>query len=115
MDVGWVSALVALAGAAVAAASVVVTVLEGRRMRRNTEFSVHRDLWWQRWSWVVERANSGDPHDHDAAAFMTHALTTRSWVTADDEWVLAEIQRDERERRRSDGPTDDEGAGGRTR
>ncbi len=42
MDVGWVSALVALAGAAVAAASVVVTVLEGRRMRRNTEFSVHR-------------------------------------------------------------------------
>ena len=96
MDVGWVSAVVALVGAAVAAASVVVTVLEGRRMRRNAEFSVHRDLWWQRWSWVVERALSGDPHDHDAAALMTHALSTRSWVTEDDEWVVWAVQRAER-------------------
>ncbi|MET3637321.1 MULTISPECIES: hypothetical protein [Curtobacterium] len=98
MDVGWVSAVVALVGAAVAAASVVVTVLEGRRMRRNTEFSVHRDLWWQRWTWVVERALSQDPDDHDAAALMTHALTTRSWVTEDDEWVVWAVQRAERRR-----------------
>jgi len=115
MQVGWVSALVAIAGAVVAAVSVVVTVVEGRRMRRNTEFSVHRDLWWQRWSWVVERALSGDPADHDAAAFMTHALTTRSWVTADDEWVLTELERTERGRRRSASPTDDAGEGGRSR
>ncbi len=110
MDVGWVSALVALAGAAVAAASVVVTVLEGRRMRRNTEFSVHRDLWWQRWTWVVERALSGDPHDHDAAALMTHALTTRSWATPDDEWVLTALERNERRRR--DQERGEDGRGG---
>ncbi|KTR51611.1 MULTISPECIES: hypothetical protein [Curtobacterium] len=104
MDVGWVSAVVALVGAAVAAASVVVTVVEGRRTRRNTEFSVHRDLWWQRWTWVVERALSRDPVDHDVAALMTYALATRSWVTRDDEWVLTELEKAERRRLRRRGP-----------
>lgn len=108
MDVGWVSAVVALVGAAVAAASVVVTVVEGRRTRRNTEFSVHRDLWWQRWTWVVERALSRDPDDHDAAALMTYALTTRSWVTEDDAWVLTELEKAERRRLGERGTTQED-------
>lgn len=91
MQVGWVSALVAIAGAVVAAVSVVVTVVEGRRVRRNTAFSVHRDLWWQRWSWVVERALSSDPDRRRAAALMTHALMTRPWVTTDDQWVEEQL------------------------
>lgn len=107
------SAVVALVGAAVAAASVVVTVVEGRRTRRNTEFSVHRDLWWQRWTWVVERALSRDPDDHDAAALMTYALTTRSWVTEDDEWVVWAVQHAERRRFRDRRTRDREG--GRSR
>jgi len=105
MDVGLVSAVVALVGAAVAAASVVVTLIEGRRTRRNTEFSVHRDLWWQRWTWVVERALSRDPDDHDAAALMTYALTTRSWATRDDERALTELEKAERRRLGERGPT----------
>lgn len=107
MDVGWVSAVVALVGAAVAAASVVVTVVEGRRTRRNTEFSVHRDLWWQRWT-GVERALSRDPDDHDAAALMTYALTTRSWVTEDDAWVLTELEKAERRRLGERGTTQED-------
>ena len=87
MDVGVTGAVVSMLSALVAVASVVVTVLEGRRARRNTEFLGHRDHWWQRWSWVVERAMSDDPRRQDAAALMTHALMTRPWVTADDVWV----------------------------
>ncbi|WP_148286982.1 hypothetical protein [Curtobacterium sp. B18] len=71
----------------VAVASVVVTVVEGRRARRNTEFLGHRDHWWQRWSWVVERVLSTDERRRDAAALMTDALMTRAWVTDDDKWV----------------------------
>ncbi len=102
MDVGWVSAVVALVGAAVAAASVVVTVVEGRRTRRNTEFSVHRDLWWQRWTWVVERALSADPRTRATAALMTHALMTRGWVSNDDKWVEEALATHEEDEARSD-------------
>ncbi|MDP4334010.1 hypothetical protein Q7F20_11585 [Curtobacterium sp. A7_M15] len=87
MDAGWTSASVSLLSALVAVASVVVTVVEGRRARRNTEFLGHRDHWWQRWSWVVERALSADERRRDAAALMTDALMTQTWVTDDDEWV----------------------------
>lgn len=83
----WASAVVSLLGAAVAVASVVVTLVEGRLARRNTEFSGHRDTWWQRWSWVVERALSADERQRDAATLMADAVLTRSWVTADDHWV----------------------------
>jgi hypothetical protein len=112
MDAGWTSASVSLLSALVAVASVVVTVVEGRRARRNTEFLGHRDHWWQRWSWVVERALSDDERGRDAAALMTHALMTRAWVTSDDAWVHDAL--DEREtrkaRKRGDGEeqTDDD-------
>lgn len=87
MDVGLASAVVSLVSALVAVASVVVTVVEGRRARRNTESLGHRDHWWQRWSWVVARALSDDERQRDAAALMTDALMTRAWVTDDDKWV----------------------------
>jgi hypothetical protein len=87
MGTGWASAVVSLSGAAVAVVSVVVTLVEGRRARRNTDLSGHRDTWWQRWSWVVERALSPDERQRDAAALMAHAVLTRAWVTADDHWV----------------------------
>lgn len=87
MEPGWTSAIVSLLSALVAVASVVVTVVEGRRARRNTESLGHRDHWWQRWSWVVERVMSGDERQRDAAALMTDALMTREWVTKDDRWV----------------------------
>jgi hypothetical protein len=51
MDIGWISALVSVTSASVAVGALVASVLDGRAGRRNAEFSVHRDLWWQRWSW----------------------------------------------------------------
>ncbi|WP_439693502.1 hypothetical protein ACRQ4B_04510 [Curtobacterium sp. SP.BCo] len=112
MDPGWTSAIVSLLSALVAVASVVVTVLEGRRARRNTEFLGHRDLWWQRWSWVVERAVSDDRRQREAAALMARALMTRTWVTNDDEWVQSELDRNEapttRTRRHREEQTDDD-------
>jgi len=71
----------------------------------------HRDHWWQRWSWVVERALSDDERRRDAAALMVDALMTRAWVT-DDKWVERSL--DDREttiaRRRRNGkePPDDD-------
>ncbi|MCS6587955.1 hypothetical protein [Curtobacterium flaccumfaciens] len=50
MDIGWISALVSVTSASVALGALVASVLDGRAGRRNAEFSVHRDLWWQRWS-----------------------------------------------------------------
>lgn len=87
MDVGWSSAVVSLVGAAVALASLVVTVVEGRRARRNTKFLAHHDHWWQRWSWIAERAFSERDRDHDVAALMAHAVLTREWSTTDDVWM----------------------------
>lgn len=87
MDAGWTTASVSLLSALVAVASVIITVIEGRRARRNTERLGHRDHWWQRWSWVVERALSDDVRQRDAAALMTRALITRAWATNDDVWV----------------------------
>lgn len=87
METGWASAVVSLSSALVAVVSVVVTLVEGRRARRNTEFLGHRDTWWQRWSWVVERALSTDERHQDAAALMANAVLTRTWATADDHWV----------------------------
>jgi hypothetical protein len=87
MDVGWTSAAVSVVGAVVAVASLVVTVLEGRRARRNTKFLAHHDHWWQRWSWITERALSPDVHDRDAAAVMAHAVLSRAWSTEDDDWM----------------------------
>ncbi|WP_022903651.1 hypothetical protein [Curtobacterium sp. B8] len=87
MDVGWTSAAVAVIGAVVAVASLVVTVVEGVRARRHTKFLAHHDHWWQRWSWIAERALSDDDTEQDAAAFMAHAVLTRSWSTPDDKWM----------------------------
>lgn len=87
MDVGWTSAAVAVIGAVVAVASLVVTVVEGVRARRHTKFLAHHDHWWQRWSWIAERALSESEHDHDAAALMARAVLSRSWSTDDDRWM----------------------------
>ncbi|WP_144715307.1 hypothetical protein [Curtobacterium pusillum] len=112
MDTGWTSAAVSGFGALVAVASVVVTVSEGRRARRNTEFLGHRDHWWQRWSWVVERALSGDERQRDAAVLMVEALMTRAWATDDDKWVERSLDDHEttaarRRREREEGSDDD--------
>lgn len=60
MDVAVTSAVVSVVGALVAVGALVVSVVDGRAGRRNTEFLGHRDLWWQRWSWVADRATSDD-------------------------------------------------------
>ncbi|PZF30793.1 hypothetical protein [Curtobacterium sp. MCPF17_051] len=54
MDIGWTSAIVSVTSAPVALGALVASVLDGRAGRRNAEFSVHRDLWWQRWSRVAD-------------------------------------------------------------
>ncbi|MFJ4295251.1 hypothetical protein [Curtobacterium sp. NPDC089689] len=77
----------AVIGAVVAVASLVVTVLEGVRARRHTKYSAHHDHWWQRWSWIAERALSNAECDHDAAALMARAVLSRSWSTPDDDWM----------------------------
>jgi len=82
MDIGWISALVSVTSASVALGALVASVLDGRAGRRNAEFSVHRDLWWQRWSWVADRATSDDEGQRAAAGVMSAALVTRSWTTA---------------------------------
>lgn len=87
MEVGWTSAAVAVIGAVVAVASLVVTIVEGVRARRHTKFSAHHDHWWQRWSWTAERALSDVERDHDAAALMARAVLSRSWSTPDDDWM----------------------------
>jgi hypothetical protein len=93
--IGWAGALVSVVSACAVVAATVVTVLDGRAARRNTEFLAHRDLWWQRWSWVADRTTSLDVHHREAAMLMVHALTTRDWVTDDDKWVLEELERRE--------------------
>lgn len=97
MDVALTSAVVSVVGALVAVGALVVSVVDGRAGRRNTEFLGHRDLWWQRWSWVADRATSDDARQREAAAVMSVALVTRDWTTADDRWVhqaLDDIQRE---------------------
>ncbi len=96
MGIGVAGLVGALTGAVIAAIGIVVTVVEGRRTRRNTEFSVHRDLWWQRWSWVADRALSADVTERERAALMAHALMTRDWATSDDYWVMAALEETER-------------------
>ncbi|WP_152999495.1 hypothetical protein [Curtobacterium citreum] len=76
MGIGVAGLVGALTGAVIAAIGIVVTVVEGRRTRRNAEFSVHRDLWWQRWSWVADRALSADVTERERAALMAQALMT---------------------------------------
>ena len=95
MGIGEAGRVGALTGAVIAAISIVVTVVEGRRTRRDAEFSVHRDLWWQRWSWVADRALSADVTERERAALMAQALMTRSWVTNDDKWVEEALARDD--------------------
>ncbi|MFK4482070.1 MULTISPECIES: hypothetical protein [unclassified Curtobacterium] len=87
MDVAVTSAVVSVVGALVAVGALVVSVVNGRAGRRNTEFLGHRDLWWQRWSWVADRATSDDEDRRAAAAVMSAALVTRSWTTDDDTWT----------------------------
>ncbi|MGU3411918.1 hypothetical protein ACLBWP_17600 [Microbacterium sp. M1A1_1b] len=79
--------LVSVLSACAAVAATVVTLREGRAMRRNTEFLAHRDQWWQRWSWVTERALSDQADRRAAAALLADALATRTWTTDDDEWM----------------------------
>ncbi|KQS06032.1 hypothetical protein ASG04_15760 [Curtobacterium sp. Leaf183] len=85
--IGWASVLVSVLSACAAVGATFVTLREGRAMRRNTEFLAHRDQWWQRWSWVTERALSGQTDRRAAAALLADALATRSWTTDDDEWM----------------------------
>ncbi|WIE72518.1 hypothetical protein [Curtobacterium sp. MCJR17_020] len=87
MDVALTSAVVSVVGALVAVGALVVSVVDGRAGRRNTEFLGHRDLWWQRWSWVADRATSDDEGKRAAAALMSAALVTRTWTTDDDTWM----------------------------
>lgn len=87
MDVAVTSAVVSVVGALVAVGALVVSVVDGRAGRRNTEFLGHRDLWWQRWSWVADRATSDDESQRAAAALMSAALVTRTWTTDDDTWM----------------------------
>lgn len=103
MDIGWISALVSVTSASVAVGALVASVLDGRAGRRNTEFLGHRDLWWQRWSWVADRATSDDEDRRAAAAVMSAALVTRSWTTDDDTWTstaLADFEAARAEARR---------------
>jgi hypothetical protein len=90
-----IAPIVALCSAVVAVASVVVTVAEGRAARRNTEFLAHRDQWWNRWTWIAERAHAPDAATRDLAEFMALALRTRRWSTVDDRWVADELYREE--------------------
>lgn len=107
MEVGWMSAVVSALSAFVAVGALVASVAEGRAGRRNTEFLGHRDLWWQRWSWVVDRATSGDDRQRDAAAVMASALTTRDWTTSDDRWVRQALEDLQAARSGQTGPHDE--------
>ncbi|WP_217638260.1 hypothetical protein [Curtobacterium sp. UNCCL20] len=91
-----------MAGAFVAVAALVVSVADGRAGRRNTEFLAHRDQWWNRWSWVAERATSQDEDQQDAAMIMASALTTRRWTTDDDTWVLHALEEHDTRRAAAD-------------
>lgn len=88
----WTSALMSMVSTCGAVAALVVTVREGRALRRNTDFLAHRDQWWKRWSWVVDRAVSADDHDQTAAAIMATALSTRGWTTPDDKWMFDAVR-----------------------
>ncbi|OIH92582.1 hypothetical protein [Curtobacterium sp. MCBA15_001] len=104
--IGWAGVVVSVVSACAAVGATVVTLREGRAMRRNTEFLAHRDQWWQRWAWIADRALCSDEDANAAASLMVHALTTRRWVTEDDNWVLRELERRETDpatqRRRDD-------------
>jgi hypothetical protein len=91
MDVGAISAFVSVSSAFVAVGALIASVMDGRAGRRNTEFLGHRDMWWQRWTWVAERATSNDSSSRRAAAIMATALVTRDWTTEDDTWVFARV------------------------
>ncbi len=93
MGTGWASAVVSMSGAVVAVGTLIVSVIDRRAVLRNTKSSVHRDTWWQRWSWVADRATSNDERERDAAALMVGALTSRPWATPDDIWMLSALER----------------------
>lgn len=86
--VTWTSALMSMVSTCGAVAALVVTVREGRALRRNTDFLAHRDQWWKRWSWVVDRAFSLPARDRAAASIMAEALATRDWTTDDDTYMF---------------------------
>ena len=96
MDGTWAAvtgAVISAIGACGAVAALVVTVREGRAARRNTEFLGHRDMWWQRWSWVADRATADDESGRAAASVMAAALVTRTWTTEDDTWMFHALER----------------------
>lgn len=102
--VGWAGVVVSVVSACAAVGATGVTLREGRAMRRNADFSAHRDQWWQRWSWVTERALSDQSGSRATAALMADALATRDWTTDDDEWMYNALRRGpgDRPRRRDD-------------
>lgn len=85
--IGWAGVVVSVVSACAAVGATVVTLREGRAMRRNADFLAHRDQWWQRWSWVTERALSEQSESQAAAALLADALASRAWTTDDDEWM----------------------------
>jgi hypothetical protein len=90
--IAWTSAVVSAVSGCGAVAALVVTVSEGRAARRNTEFLAHRDQWWNRWTWIAERAVSDDAGLRAVAAVMALAIETRPWTTRDDHWVFRALR-----------------------
>ena len=74
----------AVIGAVVGVVSVAATVLEARASRRNTETLAQRSAWWERWSWIAERAFSPRPGEEQAATIMLRQVTHLPWTTAED-------------------------------
>jgi hypothetical protein len=67
-----------------------------------------RDLWWQRWSWITERAVSDDAPDREAARLLSTAVASRSRTTADVVWMRKAIERStDEDRAHEDGDEDD--------
>jgi hypothetical protein len=74
----------AVISAVVGVVSVAATVLEARASRRNTRILAERSGWWERWSWIAERAWSRSRADRKAASVMLEQVQTAPWASVDD-------------------------------
>lgn len=89
----------AVLAAAVALVSVVTTVIDGAVSRRRASEAAHREQWWDRWSFTVDRALSVDPAQRRIGSTLLRVLVETPSATSDDRRManaVAEALRDRR-------------------
>jgi hypothetical protein len=83
----------ALIGAVGAVTGAVLAAVEARAWRRNAKSLAEQTGWWDRWSWIADRASSEDPSVREAAALMLRQVRDATWSGIDDRTAANDFSR----------------------